>query len=70
MEERCGYLARLADVLEERMEQWVPLVQADFLHRRLRTDYKDIHYFVWTDAITGAEGDAATGFAKPYLGPD
>ena len=32
----------------------VPLVQADFLHRRLRTDYKDIHYFVWTDAITGA----------------
>ena len=32
----------------------VPLFQADFLHRRLRTDYKDIHYFVWTDAITGA----------------
>ncbi|MBY8337482.1 DUF4153 domain-containing protein [Alteriqipengyuania sp. NZ-12B] len=32
----------------------VPLFQADFLHRRMRTDYKDIHYFVWTDAITGA----------------
>ena len=32
----------------------VPLFQADFLHRRLRTDYRDIHYFVWTDAITGA----------------
>ncbi|MEL7706253.1 DUF4153 domain-containing protein [Citromicrobium bathyomarinum] len=32
----------------------VPLFQADFLNRRLRTDYKDIHYFVWTDAITGA----------------
>ena len=29
MEERCGYRARLADVLEERMEQWVPLVQAE-----------------------------------------
>lgn len=32
----------------------VPLFQADFLHRRMRTDYRDIHYFVWTDAITGA----------------
>ncbi|MBH1944809.1 DUF4153 domain-containing protein [Erythrobacter sp. YJ-T3-07] len=32
----------------------VPLLQADFLHRRMRTDYRDIHYFVWTDAITGA----------------
>jgi len=32
----------------------VPLFQADFLQRRMRTDYRDIHYFVWTDAITGA----------------
>ena len=38
----------------------VPLFQADFLHRRLRTDYKDIHYFVWTDAITGAGAFAFT----------
>lgn len=32
----------------------VPLFQADFHRRFFRTDYKDIHYFVWTDAITGA----------------
>ncbi|MEL7729030.1 DUF4153 domain-containing protein [Citromicrobium bathyomarinum] len=41
----------------------VPLFQADFLHRRLRTDYKDIHYFVWTDAITGAGAFAFLGLA-------
>jgi hypothetical protein len=43
----------------------VPLFQADFLHRRLRTDYKDIHYFVWTDAITGA--GAAAFFLIAWL---
>ncbi|WP_010411620.1 DUF4153 domain-containing protein [Citromicrobium sp. JLT1363] len=41
----------------------VPLFQADFLHRRLQTDYKDIHYFVWTDAITGAGAFAFMGLA-------
>jgi len=41
----------------------VPLFQADFFHRRLRTDYKDIHYFVWTDAITGAGAFAFLGLA-------
>ncbi len=32
----------------------VPLFQADFHRRWFRTDSKDIPYFVWTDAITGA----------------
>ncbi|MBB3033473.1 DUF4153 domain-containing protein [Alteriqipengyuania lutimaris] len=32
----------------------VPLFQADVHRRWFRTDYKDIHYFVWTDAITAA----------------
>ncbi|MEL7689108.1 DUF4153 domain-containing protein [Citromicrobium bathyomarinum] len=41
----------------------VPLFQADFLHRRMRTDYKDIHYFVWTDAITGAGAIAFMGLS-------
>ena len=41
----------------------VPLFQADFLHRRMRTDYRDIHYFVWTDAITGAGAIAFMGLS-------
>ena len=41
----------------------VPLFQADFLRHRMRTDYKDIHYFVWTDAITGAGAFAFLGLA-------
>ena len=41
----------------------LPLFQADFLHRQLRADYKDIHYFVWTDAITGAGAFAFMGLA-------
>lgn len=41
----------------------VPLFQADFLHRRMRTDYQDIHFFVWTDAITGAGAFAFMGLA-------
>ncbi|GAB5348124.1 DUF4153 domain-containing protein [Alteriqipengyuania sp. 357] len=41
----------------------VPLFQADFVHRRMRTDYKDIHYFVWTDAITGAGAVAFMGLS-------
>ena len=46
----------------------VPLFQADFLHRRLQTDYKDIHYFVWTDAITGAGAFAFMGLAWLLIG--
>ena len=41
----------------------VPLFQSDFHRRWLRTDYKDIHYFVWTDAITGAGAFAFMGLA-------
>lgn len=37
----------------------VPLFQADFHRHFLRTSYRDAHYFVWTDAITGA---GALGF--------
>ena len=32
----------------------VPLFQADFHRHFFRTSYRDAHYFVWTDAITGA----------------
>lgn len=41
----------------------VPLFQADFHRRFFRTDYKDIHYFVWTDAITGAGAFAFLGLS-------
>ncbi|MAK98645.1 MAG: DUF4153 domain-containing protein [Citromicrobium sp.] len=41
----------------------VPLFQADFLRHRMRTDYRDIHYFVWTDAITGAGAIAFMGIS-------
>jgi hypothetical protein len=41
----------------------VPLFQADFHRLFFRTSYRDTHYFVWTDAITGAGTLAFLGLA-------
>ncbi|AKH42465.1 hypothetical protein FHS61_000235 [Altererythrobacter atlanticus] len=41
----------------------LPLFQAGFARKRLSTPYSDIHYHVWTDAISGAGALAFTGLA-------
>lgn len=41
----------------------LPLFQAGFLKRRMATSYSDLHYHVWTDAISAAGALAFTGLS-------
>jgi hypothetical protein len=41
----------------------LPLFQAGFHRKRLRTSYADLHYHVWTDAISAAGALAFTGLS-------
>ncbi len=41
----------------------LPLFQAGFFKKRFDTSYVDAHYFVWTDAISGAGALAFTGLS-------
>lgn len=41
----------------------LPLFQAGFLRKRLSTPYSDLHYHVWTDAISAAGALAFTGLS-------
>jgi hypothetical protein len=41
----------------------LPLFQAGFLRKRLATPYSDLHYHVWTDAISAAGALAFTGLS-------
>ena len=41
----------------------VPLFQAGFHRTRLRTDYRETHYYVWTDAVSGGGALAFTGLS-------
>lgn len=41
----------------------LPLFQAGFFKKRFRTSYGDAHYFVWTDAISGAGALAFVGLS-------
>lgn len=41
----------------------LPLFQADFHRKRLRTDYADTHFHVWTNAISGAGALAFVGLS-------
>lgn len=45
----------------------VPLFQAQFHRTRLATDYRQTHFHVWTDAITGAGALAFTGLSWTLL---
>jgi len=57
-DEEFGYAAAvLASVLA------LPLFQAGFVQKRLATPYADIHYHVWTDAISAAGALAFTGLS-------
>jgi hypothetical protein len=41
----------------------LPLFQAGFLRKRMATSYADLHYHVWTDAISAAGALAFTGLS-------
>ena len=41
----------------------LPLFQAGFHRKRFQTSYADAHYFVWTDALSGAGALAFTGLS-------
>lgn len=41
----------------------LPLFQAGFLRKRMATPYADLHYHVWTDAISAAGALAFTGLS-------
>ena len=41
----------------------LPLFQAGFVEKRLKTSYTDLHYHVWTDAISAAGALAFTGLS-------
>ena len=41
----------------------LPLFQAGFLRKRMATPYPDLHYHVWTDAISAAGALAFTGLS-------
>ena len=45
----------------------LPLFQAGFHRLRLRTSYKEAHFHVWTDAITGAGALAFVGLSWALL---
>lgn len=45
----------------------IPLFQAGFHRTRWATPYRDLHYFAWTDAISGAGALAFTGLAWAAL---